>query len=400
MRVKTSTADSTGAAAKVFDFDEIIDRHQSYSTKWRTYGEDVLPMWVADMDFRSPPAVIRALRERVEHGIFGYERTPLDLREIIAQRLHRHFHWQVDPDAIVFLPGVIEGFNLAIRAFVAPHEGVLTQTPVYMHILHAAEDTNVVSQSMELTREPSGAYAVDFDRFAQTIAPNTRMFLLCNPHNPVGRVFTRQELTEMAELCLREDLIICSDEIHCDITYRGHPHTPIAAIDPEIAARTITLMAPSKTFNIPGLHCAFAVIPNPSLRSQYRQARGHLVGTPNLMGYIAARAAYLEGDSWLAALLEYLEANRDFLVDYLAAHMPQLHVRAPEGTYLAWIDCRDAQIPDSPHTFFLEHGLVAFNDGAAFGPGGEGFVRVNFACPRRILQEGLQRMQSALDTLG
>lgn len=400
--MKTLATDPTITASKaeVFDFDEIIDRRQTGSTKWHAYGEDILPMWVADMDFRSPPAVVKALRHRVEHGIFGYEDSPTDLREIISERLRRQFDWHVDADAIVFLPGVVPGFNVAVKAFVGTHEGLLVQTPVYMHILHAARDTGVVSHSMELTRRPDGAYVVDLDLFARTIQPNTRMFLLCNPHNPVGRVFTRKELGQMAELCLKHDLLICSDEIHCDIIYNGHQHIPIAAIDSEIAARTITLMAPSKTFNVPGLHCAFAVIPNQSLRTRYQRARGRLVGTPNLMGYVAARAAYLEGDPWLAALLKYLEANRDFLVSYLADHMPQLHMSPPEGTYLAWIDCREARIPGPPHTFFLKRGQVAFNDGAAFGPGGKGFVRLNFACPRSMLREGLQRMESALATLG
>ncbi|MGC9468756.1 MAG: MalY/PatB family protein [Anaerolineae bacterium] len=379
-----------------YDFERITDRTRTNSLKWQYYDEDVLPMWVADMDFQSPPAVIQALQERAEHGIFGYETSPPDLRQIIVDRLARLYDWQVEPEAVVFLPGIVAGFNVASRAFVAPDEGILIHTPVYMHILHAAKDAGVQSHAMELTQQSDGRYTVDFDVFERTVTDATRLFLLCNPHNPVGRVFTRSELEEMAALCLRHDLIICSDEIHCDLVYPGHKHLPIATLSPEVEARTITLMAPSKTFNIAGLHCGFAVIPNPELRRQYGRGRGGLVGIPNLMGYTAARAAYVEGNAWLNALLSYLEANRDYLVSYLATHLPQLRMVPAEGTYLAWIDCRAANLPKNPSKFFLEEARVAFNDGAAFGPGGEGFVRLNFGCPRQLLEEGLERMRAAL----
>lgn len=382
-----------------FDFDEIIDRRSTQSTKWHHYDEDVLPMWVADMDFRSPPAVIRALRERVEHGVFGYERYAPDLPELIVDRLARVFDWHVEPDAIVFTPGVVNAFFLAIRALVEPDEGLLTQRPVYGPILHAAGTAGVVSQPMELTRQADGRYIVDMDRFAETVTDRTKLFLLCSPHNPVGRVFTPDELLAMGEVCLRNDVFICSDEIHADLTFTGHPHTPIAALSPELEAVTITLMAPSKTFNIAGLDCGFAVIPNPELRRRYNQARGGLVGHPNLMGYTAARAAYLESEPWLAAALRYMETNRDIVVETVNNQMPGLRVMSPEGTYLAWIDCREADLSVSPHTFFLEEARVAFNDGTSFGPSGEGFIRLNFGCPRALLEEGLDRMRRALADL-
>lgn len=387
---------------ETFDFDRIIDRTTTSSIKWQRYQmdntDDVLPMWVADMDFRSPPAVIRALRERVEHGIFGYEQDPPALKELIVERLARLYGWHVTPEAIVFLPGIVAGFNAATRAFLSPQDGLLIQTPVYMHILHAAQDAGVRSQAMALTQQTGGRYAIDFDLFENTITAQTRMFLLCNPHNPVGRVFTQAELEQMAERCLRHDLIVCSDEIHCDLIYSNHRHIPIASLAPEVEARTITLMAPSKTFNIAGLHCGFAVIPNADLRRQYEQGRGHLVCYPNLMGYTAARAAYADGDAWLRAVLRYLEANRDLITAYVAEHMPQLKMTPLEGTYLAWIDCRGANLPDEPSRFFLERARVAFNDGAGFGPGGEGFVRMNFGCPRALLLKGLERMRHALET--
>ena len=389
---------STSHDASSINFDRIIDRTDTPSLKWHHYGDDVLPMWVADMDFRSPEPVIRALKERAEHGIFGYERSPSDLRDIITDRLQRLYRWNVNPEAIVFLPGVVPGFNLAARAFIGPEEGLLIQTPVYMHILHAADVAGVRSDTMELTEQPSGRYIVDFDRFDATIRDSTRMFLLCSPHNPVGRVFTRDELERMAATCLRHDTLICSDEIHCDLTFEDHEHIPIAALDPEIEAQTITLMAPSKTFNIAGLRCAFAVIPNPDLRKVYDGARGHLVGYPNLMGYTAARAAYREGGPWLDALTEYLTGNRELLTTTIEEAMPQIKVRPPEGMYLAWLDCRSLELPQNPHAFFLNEAKVALNRGADFGPGGEGFVRLNFGCPRSQLQEGLDRMKAALDT--
>jgi cystathionine beta-lyase len=382
----------------IFDFDCFIDRTETQSLKWGTYDEeDVLPMWVADMDFPSSPAIVRALHERVEHGVFGYERHPPELNALIVERLAALYDWHVSPEAITYLPGVVPGFNVATRAFVQPHEAVFIQTPVYMHILHAARDAGVQSQAMGLTEEPDGSYSVDFDRFEQAITDITRMFILCNPHNPVGRVFRRDELEAMAEICLRNDVLICSDEIHCDLIFNDHRHIPIAALDPEVEARTVTLMAPSKTFNIAGLHCAFAVIPNGDLRRRFNRGRGGLVGTPNLLGYTAALAAYREGQPWLDAAMTYLEANRDLVVQTVNEEMDGLHVTAPEGTYLAWIDCRDADLPTKPQTFFLEQGKVAFNDGAAFGPGGEGFVRFNFGCPCALVSEGLARMKRALD---
>lgn len=379
-----------------FDFDTVVDRRQSQSMKWRLYGDDVLPMWVADMDFASPPAVIEALRERVRHGIFGYESSSLELKELITDRLAHLYSWHVTPDAIVFVPGVVTGFNVAIRAFVGVDESVAIQTPVYGPILHAAQGANVHSQAMGLIREPDGRYSVDIDCFAETVTDHTRLFLLCNPHNPVGRVLTREELLPMAEVCLRHDTIICSDEIHCDLVFDGHRHLPIASLAPEIEARSITLMAPSKTFNIAGLHCGFAIIPNADLRRAYNRGRDGLVGSPNLLGYVAAQAAYAGGQPWLDALLRYLQANRDLTVSYVTQHMPQLRITSPEATYLAWIDCSGAALPQSPKAYFLERGRVAFNDGTDFGPDCDGFIRLNFGCPRRLLLEGLERMRSAL----
>jgi cystathionine beta-lyase len=221
--------------------------------------------------------------------------------------------------------------------------------------------------------------------------------ILCNPHNPVGRVFGRAELQELADICLRRGIDFCSDEIHCDLLFAGHTHIPIASLSPEIEARTITLMAPSKTFNIPGLKYSFAVISNTMLRARFEAARAHLVSEPNLLGVVAAKAAYEDGADWLAACLAYLEANRDFLVHFVRQYMPRIHVAAPEGTYLAWLDCRELNLAEGPYQFFLDKARVALGDGPHFGAGGVGFVRLNFGCPRSLLTEGLERMAAALE---
>ncbi len=383
----------------MYDFDQVIDRRSTYAIKWYWYGEEVLPMWVADMDFMSPAPVIRALQARVAHGVFGYEQYPPALKEVIVARLKQRYQWDVDPDAILFLPGVVPAFNLAVQAFVGAEESLLIQTPVYPPILDAAETAGVQSQSMPLTCQVDGTYAIDFDRFAHSLTADTRMFLLCNPHNPVGRVFCRDELLRMAEVCMQRDVLICSDEIHGDLIFQGHQHIPIAALDEAIAARTITLMAPSKTFNIAGLHCSFAVIPDAMLRERYQATRRGLLGSVNVLGYTAALAAYEEGQPWLAEVLRYLEANRDFAFDYVQAHLPGITMVKPEGTYLAWLDCRASAIAEDPHTFFLEKAKVALNDGGTFGADGKGFVRLNFGCPRALLAEGLTRMREALEAV-
>jgi len=378
------------------DFDQLIDRRASDCLKWHAYDADVLPLWVADMDFRAPEPVIQALQRRVAHGVFGYCLAPPELREVIVERLARLYGWPVSTEDLVFTPGVVPGFNLAARAVTSPGDGMLVQTPVYPPILHAPANCGLTGNEMELTPRPDDQYEIDFDLFAATITERTRVFLLCNPHNPVGRVFRRDELERMAELCLRHDIVICSDEIHCDLLFPGSQHIPIASLAPEIAARTITLMAPSKTFNVAGLDCSVAIIQNPELRQKFHAARSDLVGWPNILGYTAALAAYRDGQPWLDEVLSYLEANRDFLLHYVAAHLPGISMARPEATYLAWLDCRQASLPGNPHEFFLKQARVALNDGATFGRGGEGFVRLNFACPRATLVEALERLKTAL----
>jgi len=383
-----------------YDFDRIIERRNTESNKWHKYPPDVLPLWVADMDFASPEPVIRALRERVEHGVFGYGVEQPELHQVMQDRFLKRFGWTVEPEAMVLLPGVTPGNNTACRAFGGPGDGVLMQLPVYPPILRLPDNVGMSRDGAGLIRGTDGRYTIDFDALERAITPRTRMFLLCNPHNPVGRVFTREELLRMAEICLRHGLIICADEVHSDLIYTGHRHVPIASLDPEIEARTVTLLAPSKTFNLAGLKTSLAVIPDRALREKFMAARADMVQTGNILGYTAMLAAYRDGQPWLDELLRYLESNRDFLVKYVRTNFPGIEMGIPEGTYLAWLDCRRAGIPSNdPFTFFLESGRVAFNDGATFGHGGEGFVRLNFGCPRSLLIQGLERMGAALARL-
>jgi cystathionine beta-lyase len=318
---------------------------------------------------------------------------------VLVERLARLYRWQVAPDALVFVPGVITGFNLACRAVTTPGDGVLMQTPVYPPFFRVPGNVGLTRDEMELTRQSDGYYTIDLDRFERTITDRTRVFILCNPHNPVGRAFQRAELEGMANTCLRRNLVICSDEIHCDLLFQGVEHIPIAALGPEIADRTITLIAPSKTFNIAGLQCSVAIIPNAELRKQFKAARADLVHEANVLGLVAALAAYRDGQEWLDQVLRYLEANRDLLVQYVQEHLPGIQMGKPEATYLAWLDCRQAGLPCDPHKFFLEQAKVGLNDGVAFGKGGQGFVRLNFGCPRSTLLEVLERMRAALATL-
>ncbi len=379
-----------------YDFDHFPDRRSTESVKWLAYGPDVLPMWVADMDFLSPEPVIQALQQRAAHGVYGYPMEMPELRTLVVERLEKLYRWQVKPEEIVFVPGVVTAFNMACHALGYPGEGVLVQTPVYPPILGAPANAGLTRQELELQHAAQGYYTIDLEAFEAAITEKTKIFILCNPHNPVGRVFEQWELERMAEICLRRGVLICSDEIHGDLIFPGHRHIPIAAINPEIAQHTITLMAPSKTFNIAGLEFSVAVIPDVELRKKYQQGRKGLVGFVNFFGMTAALAAYRDGQDWLDQLLVYLEGNRDYLYATIRKEFPGVVMGKPEGTYLAWLDFRNTSISGNPYEFFLKQAKVALNDGVPFGKGGEGFVRLNFGCPRSMLEEALERMRAAL----
>ena len=384
------------------NFDQILQRRTTESAKWRVYPEDVLPLWVADMDFMSPEPVLRALRAAVDHGVFGYPRglhgegpeLP-EYADAIVARLRERYAWTIEPQDILFLPGIVVGLNVMGNMFHTQGGSMVVQPPVYTPILTAPETATLTRREAPLERQSDGTYAVAWDQFTVAFQADTRAFILCNPHNPVGRVFRRDELERMAEICLSRNVLICSDEIHGDLIYRGQQHLPIASLDPTIAQHTITFIAPSKTFNMPGLQASIAIIQNAELRQRFQAARQSLVHGINLLGLVAMHAAYSEGQAWLDQLLMYLEANRDFLYDFVNNELPGLNMAKPEGTYLAWIDCRGAQL-ENPYEFFLNQAKVALSDGAIFGTEGQGFVRMNFGCPRATLEEALQRMKQAL----
>jgi cystathionine beta-lyase len=385
-----------GRMTMSFDFDTVHDRRGTDSLKWSRYKDrDVIPLWVADMDFRSPEPVIEALRRRVEQGIFGYASPPAELLQVVVARMWEKYRWEIEPSWLVWLPGVVPALNVVCQAYGGPGDEVATFTPVYPPFLTAPLHGGKMLRTIPLRRE-GGLYTFDIERFERAISSRTRILLLCNPHNPVGRRYEREEIARLAGICAAHDILICSDEIHCDLILDGGSHVPTATLGPEVSARTITLMAPSKTFNIPGLNCAFAIIENPELRTKFKRVREGLVPSTNLLGYTACLAAYRDGEPWRAALIDYLRDNKEIVRRFINEEVAPLAMDDVQATYLAWIDTRALSLP-KPARFFEQFGVALF-EGREFQ--GEGFVRLNFACPRRILTEALQRLQRAVGSIG
>lgn len=365
--------------------------------KWDLYGDDILPLWVADTDFTSPKAVIEALRKRVDHGVFGYPMDPPELASLVVARMQDRYGWKISENDLIFIPGVVPGFNLVCQAVMKPGESMIIQTPVYPPFLSVPKNADVHGIFCGLEQTTDGTYEVNFSDFEASIQQDTRFLLFCNPHNPVGKVFSQAELERIAEICLRHQLIICSDEIHSDLIFSGSRHIPIASLSSEIGNNTITLIAPSKTFNIAGLECSILICTNPELREKVQKARRGILGGVNLMGLAAGIAAYKDGSEWLIEMMQILESNRDFLADFLEEHIPQIKMRKPDATYLAWLDCRALDLEEGPYKFFLDNAKVALNNGEDFGEEGKGFVRLNFGCTREILEEALIRMEKAIN---
>jgi cystathionine beta-lyase len=384
-----------------FDFDTLAPRRGTGSAKWEYYPEDVLPMWVADMDFPSPEPVVSALRKRAEHGLFGYAMPPSDLAELICKRAQKLYGWEISADQVMFLPGLVSAINVLCRAIGEPGDHVATMIPTYGPFLSAPANQGRVCDTFEMTLESRGGntigYRLDVEGFAASLHPQTRLLLLSQPHNPIGLAYDRETLARLTEACIERGIVICSDEIHCDLSLGDTRHIPTASISPEVADHCVTLMSPSKTFNLPGLGCGVAIVKSAELRAAIHRAEAGIVPHVNAFGYVGAYAAYSEGGPWLEALRVYLTENRDLVVRYLAEHFPELRTTVPDSTYLAWIDCRDSGIEGNPTEFFMREAKVAFSDGAFFGENGRGFVRLNFACPRPMLIEALERMRAAMD---
>jgi len=374
-----------------YKFDRIINRRGSNAIKWDLFDEETLPLWVADMDFASPGEVISEVQARLEHPIFGYQSKDMELLDVIVDWMFKQHGWKITPEDILLVPGVVAGFNWAVRSFTEIKDSIIFQTPVYFPFFNISQNNNVQQATVPLKNMDNG-YEIDFDEFEGKIREDTRIFILCNPHNPVGRVYRKDELERLGEICLANDILICSDEIHCDLVYPGHTHLPIASLSKELAMNTITLMAPSKTFNMPGLHFSFAVVQNENLRSKMTKARSGIIGEPNILAQSAAKAAYKYGGEWLGALLKYLDQNRQLVVEFTKENIPEIRVHSPEGTYLAWLDCSALNLKEGPYKFILENAKVALNDGKTFGGNSSGFVRLNFGCPKSVLIKALNKM--------
>ncbi len=382
------------------NFDVVINRRNpSNLNKWTMYPKDVIPMWVADMDFRAPKPILDTLHKAVDHGVLGYELTPKSLRETVAARMDDLYRWKVKPEAVVAVTGIVSGFSVAAREFCTPKKGALVQTPVYNEFHAIKNNVGIPQLDAPLIEHVDGnilSYEIDWDIFEKQVK-NAGMFLLCNPHNPLGIIFSRKDLLHMAEICIKNNVLIVSDEIHSELLLGGTKFTPMATLSKEIANHTITLIAPSKTFNVPGLFCGFAIIPNKELRDRYEKEVSHLRLHVSSMGLFAARTAFSgQCDGWLKELRRYLTANRDFIAEYVMKNFPDVRLTIPDATYLAWLDFSAYKLKKSPYDFFLKKAKVALSDGKIFGKGFEEYVRLNFGCPRSILEQGLERMKKSL----
>jgi cystathionine beta-lyase len=381
-----------------FNFDTPPGRLGTDSQKWQKYeGRDVLPMWVADMDFEVAPAIVEALQRRAAHGIFGYARPVKSTVDAVLGALAERYRWQVDPSWLVWLPGLVCGLNVAARAFAEAGDEVLSLSPVYPPFTTAPRNSGRVPRSIPLALDSRARrWEIDWDALERAVTPRTRVFLLCHPHNPVARVWSRGELARAADFCTRHGLVLVSDEIHCDLLLEpGAVHEPAAVAAPAAAPRTVTLMAPSKTYNTPGLGASFAIIPDAALRARFSKAGAGIVAEVNALGYAACEAAYRDAEPWRQALLSYLRGNRDFLVDTVSRELPGVVIEAPiEATYLAWLNVSALGLPNPARHF--EAGGVGLSDGVPFGATPGSHVRINFGCPRATLARGLERMKAAL----
>ncbi len=388
-----------------YDFDRVIPRTNTDSVKWMGLQDrfgvtDALPLWVADMDFESPAPVVQALVQRAQHGIFGYPWRSDAYYSAIVGWLARRHGWRVQRDWITVAPGVVTSLSVAVHALTQPGDKIVIQTPVYPPFFSA-----VRNNGRQLVRNPlrfeNHFYRMDLQDLERKIDKRTKLLILCSPHNPVGRVWSREELAALGEICVRHDLLILSDEIHSDLILSGHRHTPIATISDELAERTLTFLAPSKTFNIPGLGTSFVVTPDENLRTRFKGMAENLgLEAGNVFGLLALQVAFDQGEEWLEQLLDYLAGNLDWATRFIRERIPGIQAVCPEGTYLLWLDCRGLGLePAALKDFMLRQARVALNDGREFGKEGEGFQRLNVGCPRSVLAEALTRIETAVHSL-
>lgn len=388
-----------------YDFDSIIDRRGTSSVKWdyldRVFkNTEVIPMWVADMDFTAPQPVIDTIVKRAQHGVYGYTEKPSSFYHSAAEWLKRRHGWNIDSRWITVCPGVVPTLNFCILALTEPGDRILLQSPVYPPFFASIRNNGRVLMDNPLKLQ-GDKYVMDYEDLERKLSDGVKLMLLCSPHNPVGRVWSREELLKVGELCIKYDVAIVSDEIHSDLIFSGYRHTPMASLSEQLAERTITCIAPSKTFNIAGFGTSMTITSNENLKKKLDGYLNKLgVELTNLFGIAALEAAYNHGEEWLDQVLAYLEGNLDFLMDYLSRHIPQIKVSKPQGTYLVWLDCRSLGLKQKElMDFFIHKAQVGLNDGTPFSPEKEGFMRMNIACPRSVLKEGLERIRKAVDSL-
>lgn len=382
-------------------FDEKVNRLQTSSVKWELtkeiFGEaDLWPMWVADMDFKPPQAVINALQKRVVHGVYGYTFVSASTAAAITDWLEKRHQWKIEPSWLSYCGGVVQAISTAIQSFTNERDRVLLQSPVYTPFFNMIEKNNRVVVNSPLALE-GDRYSIDFNHFENALKEGCKLFLLCNPHNPAGRVWTREELQKIGELCLQYDCLIISDEIHSDLIYKQYKHIPIASLNEQLAEKTITFIAPSKTFNLAGLQASAAIIKNENLRKQFNDTLNrHGAFSLNVFASTGMEAAYREGEEWLDELIDYLQENKDYCLSFLQEHLPEITCIEAEGTYLLWLDCRKLGLSDEQlREALIQKGKLALEPGPKYGPGGEGFVRVNIACPKADVIEGMKRLKKA-----
>lgn len=384
-----------------YDFDCVIDRRSSGSAKWSKYDPDVLPMWVADTDFPVPQPVLEALKARLDHPLFGYQFASPGARDAVVDYVGRRYGWQITPEDVFFAPNLIAAINQLIKVIgVAGHE-VLLLPPIYPPFIAAPPNFGHPIRYAQMRLTTTGQrmrYEIDFDALEAAVTPATKLLIMSSPHNPTGRAFSRAELERLGEFCLRHGIRVISDEIHCDLILdTAIEHVPFATIAPEFAANTVTLMSPSKTFNIPAIQASFGIVTDKTMRDAILdEQRRYILPGLNTFGWVALEAALRHGDDYREQLMPYLRANRDAVVDFVERELPDVRVTVPEATFLAWFDFRDTPIGDDPYTHLLERGRLALNDGKTFGPGGDGFARLNFGCPRATLFDGLERIKRTL----
>lgn len=387
------------------NFDRVVNRANTASMKWdlRTllYGnDDVLPLWVADMDFPSPPAVIAALTERAQHGTYGYTARPDSFYEAVQGWMQRRHGWEVPKEWIVPCPSLMTALGLLLQQLTAPGDKVVVQSPVYysFHKIIKLSEREVAESPLKIE---NGRYVMDYEHLEQTFAAGAKLMLLCNPHNPVGRVWEPEELRKLGELALKHNVLVLSDEIHSDLIYRPYKHTVFATLSDAIGANTMTMVSPTKTFNLAGLKVAAMIIPNDRLRRQFhRQLTALALELESYFGVTALEVAYTQCEPWLEELLDYLQGNRDLVLETFAQQLPEIKAFQPEGTYLVWLDCRALGLTDAElRRWMIDDARVALSEGPTFGTGGEGFLRLNLACPRSTLEEGLRRLQAGYATL-